>query len=375
MFWVPEKACWVERVSMLEGVRDEIIDGRKRESWKTLFESSPCLPTDGENRRHGIPVVGYFGGGRMAVLGDDELLLTVGDFGFDGLASPWMLPQELTNSYGKTIRIRISDGSSTVFTFGQRNPQGLFVGSEGRIWSTEHGPQGGDELNLLVEGANYGWPLATFGTDYGSYRWPRAKAEGEHTGYALPVFAWIPSIGASQVIEVDGTRFPQWRGDLLVGSLRAAKLFRMRVRDGRTIYAEPIELGCRVRDLVEGADGNLVIWSDDCGIVTLQPQAVSGPAALFAEKCSGCHQSDLVSGNRIGPNLHGAVGRPIASLRGYPDYSVCLKKKGGDWSRESLDRFLTSPATFCPGTSMQFAGVETPQDRESIIEYLSTLSN
>ncbi len=375
MFWFPKKACWVERVSMLEGARDGIIDGSVKESWKTLFESQPCLPTVGENHRHGIPVVGYFGGGRMAMLGDNELLLTVGDFGFDGVASPWMVSQDLTNSYGKTLRIRISDGSSTVFTFGQRNPQGLYVGSDGRIWSTEHGPQGGDELNLLVEGANYGWPYATFGTDYGSYGWPRAKVEGEHTGYALPEFAWVPSIGASQVIEVQGTHFPHWQGDLLVSSIRAASLFRVRVREGRTIYAEPIELGCGVRDLVEGTDGNLVIWSDDCGIVTLQPQAVSGPAALFAEKCSGCHQSESVSGNRIGPNLHGVLGRPIASLGGYPDYSVCLKKKGGDWSRESLDRFLTSPATFCPGTKMQFAGVESPKDRESIIGYLLSLSN
>lgn len=373
LFWYPKDACWVERVSLLEGDRQELTAGRGTEHWKTLFESTPCLPSKGPNRRHGVPVVGYFGGGRMALLDDEYLLLTVGDFGFDGLASPWAVSQDLTNSYGKTLKIDINDGASKIFTFGHRNQQGLFVGSDGRIWSTEHGPRGGDELNVLLEGSNYGWPNATYGTDYGSHHWPRAIVEGEHTGYRLPMFSWIPSIGTSAVIEVQEGLFPAWRHDLLVSSLREATLFRIRIRSDRVIYAEPIPLGCSVRDFVEVSDGKLVIWSDSCGLVLLQPQTIKTGESLFNEWCNGCHQSQLVSGNRIGPNLFGIINRPVASLPGYTDYSVSLKAKGGKWSRERLDQFISSPAAFASGTTMDFAGVPSQSDRIAIMRFLEEM--
>ncbi|EGW22181.1 MULTISPECIES: PQQ-dependent sugar dehydrogenase [Methylobacter] len=370
LFWYAKDSCWVERVSLLEGYQQALTEGSGTEHWKTLFESTPCLSAKGPNRRHGIPVVGYMGGGRMALLDDEHLLLTVGDFGFDGVASPWAVSQDLTNSYGKTLKIDIKDGASKIFTSGHRNQQGLFVGSDGRIWSTEHGPKGGDELNALLEGSNYGWPNATYGTDYGSYHWPRATVEGEHTGYRLPMFSWVPSIGTSAVIEVQEGLFPAWRHDLLVSSLREATLFRIRIRSDRVIYTEPIPLGCSVRDFVEASDGKLVIWSDSCGLVLLQPQAIKTGESLFNEWCSGCHQSQLVSGNRIGPNLVGIINRPVASLPGYTDYSVSLKAKGGKWSRERLDQFISSPAAFASGTTMDFAGVPSQSDRIAIMRFL-----
>ncbi len=238
-YWKADQNCWVERLSMLELDRAAMLRGAAGPGWRTLYETTPCLPIRGEGRRRGISFMGQFGGGRMALLDPQTVLLTVGDFGFDGVASLETPAQDPATSYGKTIAINIADGRATLFTLGHRNPQGLFIDQSGTVWSTEHGPQGGDELNQLVRGKNYGWPYATYGTDYGSFSWPLNKPEAEQ-GYQRPVFAWVPSIGVSNLLAVEGELFPQWRGDLLIGSLRAQTLFRTRIREGHVAYLEPI---------------------------------------------------------------------------------------------------------------------------------------
>ena len=227
---------------MLESDRAAMLRGAAGPGWRTLYETTPCLPIRGEGRRRGISFMGQFGGGRMALLDPQTVLLTVGDFGFDGVASLEAPSQDPGTSYGKTIAINIGDGRATLFTLGHRNPQGLFIDRSGTVWSTEHGPQGGDELNQLVRGKNYGWPYATYGTDYGSFSWPLNKPEAEQD-YQTPVFAWVPSIGVSNLLAIEGELFPQWRGDLLIGSLRAQTLFRARVREGHVAYLEPISAG------------------------------------------------------------------------------------------------------------------------------------
>lgn len=371
-YWKADQQCWVERVSMLESDRATILGGASGPAWKTLYETTPCLPVRGERRRHGIPFVGYFGGGRMALLDSHTLLLTVGDFGFDGLASDVAQSQDPATSYGKTIAINIADGHATLFTLGHRNPQGLFIDDSGTVWSTEHGPQGGDELNRLVQGKNYGWPYATFGTDYGSFSWPLNKPESEQQGFEAPVFAWVPSIGVSDLVRVEQGLFPQWRGDLLIGSLRAQTLFRAHLHDGRLAYIEPIAIGSRIRDVIEGHDGRIVLWTDDDTLISLRPKPSATGEGLFAEKCSGCHQSAALSGNRIGPNLSGVVGRRIASLA-YPDYSPCLRHLQGEWTDARLDAFLKDPHAVCPGTAMDIKGIANDAERASIIRYLGTL--
>ena len=370
-YWNAARQCWVERVSMLESDRAEILRGATGLEWKTLYETTPCLPVRGESRRHGVPFVGSFGGGRMALLNAQTLLLTVGDFGFDGVASLEAHPQNPATSYGKTIAINIADGRAALFTLGHRNPQGLFADRSGTIWSTEHGPQGGDELNRLERGKNYGWPYATYGTQYGSFSWPLNKPEAEQ-GYQTPVFAWVPSIRVSNVLAVEGELFPQWRGDLLIASLKAQTLFRARVREGHIAYLEPIVIGSRIRDLIEGHDGRIILWTDDDTLISLGPKDGTSGEAFFAEKCSGCHQSAPISGNPIGPDLYGVVGRDVASVSGYA-YSSALRRFGGVWTKERLDMFLKMPREACPGTAMDYMGVPKAMEREAIIGYLGTL--
>lgn len=372
-FWHVAEECWTERISVLESNRAAILRGEVGLEWRALYETTPCLPVRGEYRRRGIPFVGYFGGGRMALLNADTLLLTVGDFGFDGLASVHAYAQDSSASYGKTVAINIADGRARTFTIGHRNPQGLYIDPSGTVWLTEHGPQGGDELNRLLPGANYGWPYATYGTDYGSFAWPLNKPEPEQKGYEAPVFAWVPSIGVSNLLVVERGLLPEWRGDLLIASLKAAALFRARVRDGQVKYLEPIAIGSRIRDLVEGHDGTLMLWTDDQEMISLRPKEGVTGETLFAEKCGGCHQSSLTNGNRIGPDLLGIVGRQVASVGSYPDYSPSLRRLGGIWTEERLEEFLRAPSNFCPGTMMDFAGDASATERRAILNYLRTL--
>ncbi len=172
-FWKRAEKCFVVRVSSMSGTRAAFLAGDPSLHWDTVFESTPCVPLRGEDSVHeNNPFAGMEIGGRLGFLSDQRLMLTLGDHDFTGVETKRMFSQEPQVSYGKTILIHLDDGSSEIYSLGHRNPQGLYITPEGTIWSTEHGPQGGDELNLIVKGANYGWPLVTYGTDYGSAAWP-----------------------------------------------------------------------------------------------------------------------------------------------------------------------------------------------------------
>ena len=273
------------------------------------------------------------------------------------------------------LLIDLDDRSSRIFTSGHRNPQGLFVGASGRIWSTEHGPQGGDELNLVREGANYGWPLATYGTDYGTHAWPLTAVPGTHEGdgFTQPSFAWIPSIGISGLVELDGSQFKYWEGDLLVGSLINRSLWRVRVRDNHVVLAEPILIGERIRDMVQGHQGELVLWTDRESIMFVEPapeRAEYGGQTLY-RVCAACHVVPRGQESAIGPTLEGVVGRQVAAIENF-DYSPAMKAAGGRWTQQRLDEFLANPGAAIPGTTMMFPGIPDAGTRRKIIEYLAS---
>jgi cytochrome c len=136
---------------------------------------------------------------------------------------------------------------------------------------------------------------------------------------------------------------------------------------------EEIFIGNKIRDLIEGHDGRLILWTDDDTLISITPKDGTTGEALFAQKCDGCHQSRDVSGNRIGPSLVGVVGRRVASLQSYPNYSQSLRRLGGTWTEERLDEFLKAPATLCPGTSMDFTGDASASERGALLSYLRGL--
>jgi cytochrome c2 len=277
--------------------------------------------------------------------------------------------------------VDVTDGAASIYSLGHRNPQGIVRTSAGLVWSTEHGAKGGDELNLIARGTNYGWPHVTLGADYEQFKWPLSSTQGRHDGYTAPHFAWLPSVGISNLVEVRSDRFATWRGDLLVASLAAGTLYRMRPQGGGVQFVEPIPVGQRVRDLVEGPDGRIYLMLDSgsVGILdALDPEGVPETSTHFSPEmrgqvvfatCATCHSG---SGPGTAPTLVGVVGRGVASERGYP-YSPGLREVGGRWTPERINAFLADPASFAPGTTMRVDPIRDSTDRASLIAYLRQL--
>ena len=216
-------------------------------AWRTIFDAEPCV-----NPAANLSLAG----GRMLMAGPDHLLVVIGTHNQN-------YAQDSASHLGKLVRVEIATGNTEVLALGLRNPQGLTGDAAGHLWETEHGPQGGDELNVLEPGGNYGWPQVTYGVGFGSWvNVPHAAEVGLHDSFTKPVFAWVPSIGISSVIVNDEHLFPLWKDDLLIGSLTGHALYRVR-RDGTDVqYVERIEVGNRIRDLVQMPDRRIALLVD-----------------------------------------------------------------------------------------------------------------
>jgi aldose sugar dehydrogenase len=172
-YWKAQDECFVVRVSELTTPLRDLQQNISQAQWSTVYESTPCVPLTGPDRKRGKnPFRGEEIGGRMLLLSDSKLLLTLGDQGFSGIESNQAFSQDPAADYGKTILIDLATGQHEIYTMGHRNPQGLTRTRDGKLWMTEHGSQGGDELNLLEQHANFGWPNVTYGTEYGTNAWP-----------------------------------------------------------------------------------------------------------------------------------------------------------------------------------------------------------
>ncbi len=205
-------------------------------------------------------------GGRMVFLADGTLLLTTGD-GFDYREAA----QDIDSGLGKVLRLKDDGtaargnpypGSPYVFSYGHRNPQGLVTSASGVVWLHEHGPRGGDELNRIESGVNYGWPAITYGVDYsGAVISPYTKWEG----MAQPEHYWVPSIAPSGLALYEGDQFPEWKGDLLVGALVNREVRRLDLSGGKVVGEEKLfsELAARIRDVRGGPDGALYVLTPD----------------------------------------------------------------------------------------------------------------
>ena len=205
-------------------------------------------------------------GGRLAWLPDKTLLLTTGD-GFDFREKA----QDRSTHFGKTIRIDENGKPPTdnpfsqypfIFSYGHRNPQGLTVSSNGTIYQHEHGPQGGDEVNIIEAGLNYGWPIITYGLDYnGAYVSPFTEMEG----MTQPIHIWVPSIAPSGLAIYEGSLFPDWQGDLFVGDLNNNEVKRLVLdADNKVVSEHSIftEVEDRVRDVRVSPSGEIYIITD-----------------------------------------------------------------------------------------------------------------
>jgi aldose sugar dehydrogenase len=218
-------------------------------------------------------------GSRLVFRPDGTLFVTLGDRGSRDYA------QELSSTIGKIVRINPDgtiprdnpfvgrDGARPeIWSYGHRNAQGAALDAHGRLWTIEHGARGGDEVNHPQAGRNYGWPVITYGVDYSGARIGVGTARA---GMEQPVYYWDPVIAPSGATFYSADAFPDWRGDLLVGSLKPGGLVRLRLTEGRVTDESHyvIDPGERVRDVRQGPDGLIYILTDSSRgrIVRLEP--------------------------------------------------------------------------------------------------------
>jgi glucose/arabinose dehydrogenase/cytochrome c2 len=336
--------------------------------------------------------------------------------------------QRLDSHIGKLVRLN-RDGTvpadnpfvgkegalPEIWSYGHRVPLGLYRDPDtDRIWEVEPGPKGGDEMNLVEKGKNYGWAKASWGFDYNG----GPAADGQSfPGMVDPVVAWTPSQSPSGIIRYKGDAFPQWKGDYFVGALTTMKLFRIRLDDKRELDRETLlsSLGDRIRSIKEGPDGFIYILTDmeDGRVLRLRPgkptaaqmaslarpvppvdwaalakrdnnggyatdfnpgDASSGKA-LFVQKCAACHSvKGVVEGGQMGPDLTNVWAYPAGKVTGFA-YSPAFTDLMVAWDRFSLNHFLANPQGYIKGTAMAAPPVTDPQQRRDLVAFLRAHSD
>lgn len=208
-------------------------------------------------------------GSRLVFDRDGMLFVTTGE---RSNPEPRVLAQDVTTHLGKVLRIKpdggaapgnppIPNGQPEIWSWGHRNLQSAALAPDGTLWTVEHGPQGGDELNRVQSGRNYGWPIITYGEDYSGA--PIGNGETARDGMEQPVYYWDPVIAPSGLAFYEGAMFPEWDGDLLIGGLVAQALVRLQVQgDKVTGEARHLQGIGRVRDVEVQPDGSLVLLID-----------------------------------------------------------------------------------------------------------------
>ncbi len=209
-------------------------------------------------------------GCRIVQMPDGHLFLVLGER-FNRMQDA----QKLDNHLGKVLRLTPEGAPAPgnpylgrpairpeIWSYGHRNPQGATLGPDGRFWMHEHGPQGGDEINLPQPGRNYGWPVVTFGEQYGGG--PIGEGLTAKPGMEPPLYHWTPSIAPSGMAFLTSDRYgPAWRGNLFVGSLKFQQLVRLELAGGRVVREQRLDgVGERLRDVRQGPDGFLYLLTD-----------------------------------------------------------------------------------------------------------------
>lgn len=242
------------------------LDGMRLTDVEVIFENA--------NVKSG----GQHFGSRLVWLPDNSLLMSIGDGGNPPISFAGDLirkqAQQLSTHFGKVVRLH-DDGrvppdnpfvgqpgaKPEIYSYGHRNIQGMVYDSNSaRIWANEHGSRGGDELNQITAGNNYGWPEVTYSMEYWG---PRISEQTRRSDVTDPLVVWTPSKAPSGLAIYTGAGFPDWRGDLFSGALKFKQVRRIDLERGRVVGEEKLSIGQRVRDVRQGPDGELYILTDE----------------------------------------------------------------------------------------------------------------
>lgn len=250
------------------------LEGLALKNVKTIFRATPALPAR---------VLAANSGGRMAIAKDGTIFMTVGD---RSKSPPWLVAQRLDTNLGKMIHITaegdpapgnpfIGKASALpeIYSIGHRSEEGLTIDpATGQLWEMEHGARGGDELNKIEPGKNYGWPVISHGIDYPGTL--IGDGENARPGMEQPRYYWDPVIAPSSLTFYDGNLFPQWKGSILIGALRGQMLDRLTMDGDKVVSEEPllVDMKARIRDVKVGPEGAVYVISDDGRLMKVTPK-------------------------------------------------------------------------------------------------------
>ena len=268
--------------------------------------------------------------------------------------------QDKENSLGKSFAHELGTGKTKLLATGHRMSLSILSRKNGQVWFTENGERGGDKLSFLESGQNYGWPVNISGTKYFRFSKSTKHRKEESSPFTEAVYSWLPSIAPSSLIELNDFH-PEWDGDLLMGSLKAQSLYRIRLVNNHIQSIEQIHIGQRIRGMQQMGK---TIWltTDEGALVTVNvderrlnsntalPDIPGGSSLGLCVNCHSFSHPDVTSA--FGPPLSGIFGRNIA-MHNFSYFSDSLKKKIGIWDEASLTSFLLDPQAFAPGTTMK----------------------
>ncbi|MEM7767943.1 MAG: PQQ-dependent sugar dehydrogenase [Pseudomonadota bacterium] len=372
--------------------------------WEEIYRLNKCLDLPADD----WTFEGHLSGGRMVPFGDDALLFNGGEFGIGTFRDrPEEAQADSGIDYSKIIKLDLTTLETSYHAYGFRNAQGLAWDNDGRLWEAEHGAQGGDEVNHVIEGENYGWPNVSYGTDYGAPRRPLKlnPIQGRHDGYRPPMYSFVPSVGLANIIFVprESDQYHEWKDDLLAVSLKGESLWRMRIEEGpRIAMAEPIKLNRRLRDIIQLENGRFAILTGAHTLIFIrdpkaeaerdipaqQPFLVAGYDAigaieasgrameseypwgqlLYQGACASCHRLDGTVG--AAPPLNGIIGEPVGKFPDYP-YSEALKDSRLKWTKARMNEFILNPQAKFEGSVMAGISHLEPYERRAIVNFLA----
>ena len=235
---------------------DELAYDRKKQRAKFVsnwFVSKPCVP---------ISAVQHTAG-RFAVIDKNSVYVSIGDLGYSDI--------DKRNERGNLGSIfKLSAKSAVRISQGHRNPQGIVLFDKKTLMAAEHGPRGGDELNVITEGSDYGWPFVTYGEPYGDGDYIRPAKTGSHEGYTEPIKYWVPSIAPTELVQLPVDGWGDWGRGLVLGTLREEVLVFMKLSETfEVMQSAQVDIGERIRDLEMLRNGDLLATTDSGKLITI----------------------------------------------------------------------------------------------------------
>jgi len=224
---------------------------------KNWLVTKPCVP---------ISAVQHTSG-RFAVIDKKSAYVTIGDLGYSQISN-----RSKRGDLGSIFKL--SSNSITKISQGHRNSQGILLYNGKDLLAAEHGPRGGDELNLIKAGSDYGWPFVTYGQPYGSGDYVRPTKTGTHAGFVEPLKYWVPSIAPTELVQLPKSGWGDWSNQLVLGTLREQVLVFMAVDERFTVTnTVNVDIGERIRDLEVLGTGELVATTDSGALLVINQRA------------------------------------------------------------------------------------------------------